>query len=339
MADGLAPAPREHGWKRIVLALAAFLLVPRVPALRAVTPIEHTLLLLVPALAVCFLAGWLMGGRFALAVAWLTFAGLVVAIVAAPVRAVESSAYFDVARAWGLMAAATFGVVSLLAPAKPFLYRALSAVGLAILLALVLMLLGQLPADRGQQLFADQFSARNVASAVMLDAAPRLPFPDTWSDDWLEVLRVSSNLAARVYPALLALESIAACAIAWGLYHRLSRTRIGPPMARLRDFRFNDQMIWGLFAGVALLLLPSLERLSTVGWNLVTFFGALYALRGLGVAAWFVSQRGRLITALAIFAAFLAGPLTLLSALGVGLGDTWFDWRGHGDGPSRLPST
>ncbi|HJU66269.1 MAG TPA: DUF2232 domain-containing protein [Gemmatimonadaceae bacterium] len=339
MWDGLAPAPREQGWKRIVLALAAFLLVPRVPALRAVTPIEHTLLLLVPALAVCFLVGWLMGGRFGLAVAWLTFAGLVVAIVAAPVRAVESTAYFDVARAWGLLAAGAFGVVSLFASDRPFLHRALSAVGLALLLALLLVLLGQLPADRGHQLFADQFSARNVASAVMLDSAPRLPFPETWSDDWLRLLRVSSNLAARVYPALLALESVAACAIAWGLYHRLSRTRIGPPLARLRDFRFSDQMIWGLFAGVALLLLPSLERLSTLGWNLVTFFAALYALRGLGVAAWFVVPRGAVVTTLAIVAAFLAGPLTLLAAVGIGLCDTWFDWRRMGDRLGRQPSS
>src|SRR3712207_8406043 len=31
---------------------------------------------------------------------------------------------------------------------------------------------------------------------------------------------------------------------------RVSRARIGPPLAPLREFRFNDQLVWGLVAGI-----------------------------------------------------------------------------------------
>ena len=79
MADGLAPAPRERGWARLAFALAAFLLVPLFPAVRAVLPVEHTLILLVPTVAVCFLLGWWAGGRLSLALVWLAFAAWVLA--------------------------------------------------------------------------------------------------------------------------------------------------------------------------------------------------------------------------------------------------------------------
>jgi len=62
MPDGPVPAPREQGWSRIVLALAAFLLLPHAPGLPSFLPVVDTLLLLLPALAACFVAGWMAGG-------------------------------------------------------------------------------------------------------------------------------------------------------------------------------------------------------------------------------------------------------------------------------------
>ena len=102
--------------------------------------------------------------------------------------------------------------------------------------------------------------------------------------------------------------------------------RIGAPLAPLKEFRFNDQLVWGLVLGITAVAVPTLKAFSIVGLNLLVFFGALYALRGLGVLAWFFAP-GRLMVALTIGLAIFIWPLLGVFALGVGLGDTWLDWR------------
>ena len=85
------------------------------------------------------------------------------------------------------------------------------------------------------------------------------------------------------------------------------------------------------------MLLPTLTALSGVGKNLLVFFGALYALRGLGVLSWFMAP-GSLGLTLGVGLAVLAVPLLNavvaigfvmlgIAALALGLGDTWADWR------------
>jgi hypothetical protein len=73
------------------------------------------------------------------------------------------------------------------------------------------------------------------------------------------------------------------------------------------------------------LLLPTLDAFRDAGWNLLVFFGGLYALRGAGVIAWFLAPR-RVGVSLFVFLLFLF-PF-LATGLGLlGLGDTWLDWR------------
>ena len=141
-------------------------------------------------------------------------------------------------------------------------------------------------------------------------------------------LRTVPPLSARLFPALLALESLAALGLAWSLYHRASRTRIGAPLRRLSEFRFNDQLVWGVVLGVTLLVVPTLRDARGLGLNLVGFFGVLYALRGLGVLDWFLAPRG-VVRLLFFIAIFLAWPVVSVFSLGLGLGDTWIDWRGR----------
>jgi hypothetical protein len=243
-----------------------------------------------------------------------------------------------------LLLAASFGLVSFVRPKLPFFVRALSALGVACLVALTwLVAVGRDPARLTTVMHAE-LSRRSHASLqawqqhlqtastwrAVAERAPELTERAVASATQLEQL---PDRAAPLVPALLALESLAALALAWGLYHRLSRTRLGPPLGSLTTFRFNDQLVWGLVVGVTLVIVPSLAPLRAVGFNLLLFFGALYALRGLGILRWLASERVALaaIVGLALLLPvvgleLLAGTLSGV-ALAIGLGDTWGDWR------------
>jgi hypothetical protein len=328
MSDALAAPPREQGWTRIVIALVAFLLLSHAPVVRAAAPVVDTLVLLVPALAACFIAGWLRGGSSALALAWAALAGLLLAIPSRP----GSEAYTDLARSWGVLVAGALGLVCILGWKRQFLGRALAAVGIAALIAAIGMAFASHAAGRIEDVFARELQLRN--STVLAQWARG--FPDAnfapavreWAAGRaLQLQRASDTFAAPLYPALLALESLAACALAWGLYHRMSRARLGAALAPFRFFRFSDELIWALVAGMTITVLPALDALRVVGANLVVFFGALYALRGFGVIAWFYPQPTLGAQLAASAAAVVLLPVSLPLAVGLGVTDTWIDWR------------
>jgi hypothetical protein len=341
MADGLAPAPRERGWGKLAFALAAFLLVPLFPAMRAVLPVEQTLLLLVPSIAVCFLLGWWAGGRLSLALVWIAFAAWVVAQPATP----SSTAYYDLARAWGLLLAGTFGVVCILGKQGPFFPRALAATGLALVIGISHVAIGGTSFRRMERLITEQFAVRNAQSTQALgqsfrEVVNRIPsirdvMPTSTVDRTAFELHQLSEQAAPLFPSILALESLLVCAIAWTLYHRLSRARVGPQLSPLREFRFHDHLAWGLILGLTLMLLPSLSTIERVGQNLVLFFGMLYALRGLGVIDSFVRRSVVVISVLAVIAILSHRPYAALSTFVfvlalfaiLGVSDAWGDWR------------
>src|SRR6476660_1186410 len=110
-APVLAPAPSERGWGKLFLALAAFVLLPLTPYVRAVLPIEQTMLLFVPAVAACALVGWWAGGRAFFAIAWVAIATLLTAQPAA-----APGAFTNLVRGWTLLLAGSFGLVCLFAP-------------------------------------------------------------------------------------------------------------------------------------------------------------------------------------------------------------------------------
>jgi hypothetical protein len=328
MSDALAAPPREQGWTRIVIALIAFLLLSHAPVVRAAAPVVDTLVLLVPALAACFIAGWRRGGSLALALAWATLAGLLLAIPSRP----GSEAYTDFVRSWGVLVAGALGLVCILGWRRQFLGRALAAVGIAALIAVIGMAFATHAAGRIEAVFARELQSRNSTVLAQwvrgFPSASLAPAVRDWAAQRAVQLQdASGTFAAPLYPALLALESLAACALAWGLYHRMSRARLGAALAPFRFFRFSDELIWALVAGMTLTVLPSLQALRVFGANLVVFFGALYALRGFGVIAWFYPQLTLGARFAVSFAAVVLFPVSLALAVGLGVTDTWFDWR------------
>ena len=134
-----------------------------------------------------------------------------------------------------------------------------------------------------------------------------------------------SERAPRTVPSFLALESLAALMLAWVIYHRVSSAELGPRLGRLKEFRFNDQLIWGLAVGATIFFLPVFAAGKDAGLNLLVFFGALYLFRGVGVLSFMSRSRwaATIMIIMTIFAPLLLGAL----ALGVGVGDTWMDWR------------
>jgi hypothetical protein len=348
----VAVAPREQGWAGVLLALAAFLLVPAIPVAGALFPVTEGWVLLLPAIAACTLLGWWGGGRASLAVFWIVIA----AFTLFGSRA-SWGPYGTLLRAWAIILAGAFGVVALVDARRPLFARALSAVAMTLVAALGITTALRAPTGIVGRVVTDQLDRRNASAVAQLKTLAS-DQPEAWArivrqypagrsplDDVSEMLRTMTKAGAAAFPALLALQSLAALALAWALYHRLSRTRIGPPVAPLREFRFNDQLVWGLIVGLTVLLLPALApsraaafgMLRSFGVNLVVFFLSLYALRGLGVISWVLSPRTVwILVGLSVLLAQIptmqtiatSGLLSLITAAGLlGLADTWFDWR------------
>lgn len=328
-----AAAPREHGWRRVIAVLLLALAVPMVALFRLLVPIEQTIVLIAPAMAVCALLGWMAGGRFWLAAIWMGLAFWILA-TARP----AAGAFDALSRGWAAILAASFGIVSAATPRRQFLSRALSATALAFAVGLVVLLgmraspetVGRQVTDElGRRLSASEaeWQAR-AASAEWRELMQKYPSAAAMVEQGEAQLRSVPPVTARLFPALLAMESLAALGLAWSLYHRASRTRIGAPLRPLSEFRFNDQMVWGVVLGVTLMVVPTLQDARGLGLNLVVFFGVMYALRGLGVLDWFLAPRG-FVRLLFFIAIFLAWPVVSVFSLGLGLGDTWIDWRGR----------
>jgi hypothetical protein len=134
---------------------------------------------------------------------------------------------------------------------------------------------------------------------------------------------------AAAMPGMLYVQAVIGMLLAWGLHRRIARRPLGPAAAPFGAFRFSDQLVWLVVAGLALVMFPATPALRDAGTNCLVVGGTLYAARGLAVVR---SAAGRLPapTTVAIGLAtlvllpFVLGGLTLL-----GLADTWLDFRGR----------
>lgn len=326
--------PRERGWRLVLIAALCVLLIPLTPMLRVILPVEQTFVLVVPALAAFASVGFVMGGRLPLALLWSALAAWILWQFTA-----AGATYALLTAGWSLLLAAVLGVSVLMRkdqPVRSFFQYAVSSI--ALTLAVGGMAVTAAPNGIGavQQAIEVEVGHRAESSLrgwkQMTDKQEWRDFvtenPDalTLSQQVETQLQAAPGVALTLFPALLALESLAALALAWALYHRIGRARLGPPLAALRDFRFNDQFIWGLIAGLVMLVVPGFSSMSAVGANLLVFFGVIYALRGFGIVVWFLAP-GRIMTVLLIGFAVVFLSVSGVLALGLGLGDTWADWR------------
>jgi len=328
MAEATTKAGKKRSWWPLFWGLVCLLICPYLPLLVSLFPIQQTLLLLVPAVAACSIVGWRLGGRAALALIWIA---LSVWMLLQP--AGESGTQYDqMARGWAVLLAASFGLVSLWSTATPFFSRALASVGIATGIAFLIALAAPSGIARFQHAAGEELTRRTSNMIEVIQTSlddpqsratlDKFPGVEEVDERAIDMMREIPQRAATLLPALLALESLAVLALAWGVYWRLTPILIGPPLSPLTEFRFNDQLVWGLAVGTTLCLLPAFQEGKNAGYNLLLFFGTLYLIRGTGVLAWIARGRYLLLIVLG-----LIPQVYIIVTLALGLGDTWLDLR------------
>jgi len=328
MAAAATPLARTQSWRPLLWGLAAFLVCPFLPFAELLIPIQQTLLLLVPVIAACSIVGWKLGGRPALAVVWITLSVWMLLQPAGP----PGSQYDLMVRGWAILLAASFGLVSLWSATMAFFSRALFSIGLAAGVGFLIALSSPSGIARFQRAAGEELTRRASSTISKIEdgrstpewqsLVARVPELDPLYDDSETRMRGVPPVAASLLPALVALESLAALALGWGVYRRLSPVPIGPPLSPLTEFTFNDQLVWGLAVGATLCLLPAFEEGRSAGYNLLLFFGALYLIRGVGILGWMA--KGRYVYV--VILSFLPQVFVIVT-LALGLGDTWLDLR------------
>src|SRR3954469_20187650 len=225
MAEAATSQSQRKSWRPLLWGLAAFLIVPQLPLFQLTVPVSETLLLLIPVVAVCAMLGWLRGGRIALPIILVALsAWILVQSVGAP-----GTPYDLMTRGWAIVLASSFGLLSILWSATtPFLIRGLAAVAVATAVGFIIALSAPSGIARFEHASGEELTQRASATIAKMQVgmstpewrqlAEKVPGVDTMNDEAEDVMRALPDKTASFLPALLALESLAALALGWGIY-------------------------------------------------------------------------------------------------------------------------
>jgi hypothetical protein len=300
--EGSEPRPavsRRRGWGTALALCIAVLSLSAVDPLTLIGVPLALLLLLVPPVRVR--AALWGGGILALL--------LLVQGAPTPLGALAAG--------WALLSGGAFVAVCVLRPRLPFLSRALIAVAAALVASsAVLLLTGSW--EGTHHLVREHYlgAARTVSGALATGRGR----------EFGEALLRMAEIQSLFFPALLALQSLAALALAWFVAGRIHPEAVGGGMlSRLSAFRFNDQLVWVVIAGMVLAMAPI--GAAGLGRNLLLFMAGLYLMRGFGVFLFLLGSPTVFTVLMVALAVLLMYPMVLAAALLTGLGDTWFDVR------------
>lgn len=228
-------------------------------------------------------------------------------------------------RGWALMVGAVFFAATIARPTWDVISRGI----LAVAAGLAGGALGILATGQGaalDELIRSHFAT--ISSLTLGDLQARMP-DSAWLADLRTATEQISRLQADLFPALLALQTLAALALASWWIGRLGRSESAAfTLHRMRDFRFDDQLIWVLIAALLLFLLPLPGVADRVALNMILFMVGLYALRGLAVFIFLATGSQSIVTmVLGVVALVFLYPVAFTAALLMGVGDTWLDVR------------
>lgn len=238
----------------------------------------------------------------------------------------DRSGLWWIERGWSLILAGTFVWIVGWRPNWNFSAQALAAIGMAVVaVSLVLAASPGTWMDIDSLMTARASHAAETAAGVLGARA----------DETVQALmqRVV-KLQVAVFPALLGVSSLGALGVVVGVRKWLAGDS-GNVFGRLRNFRFNDHLVWLWLLGLVVILAPAGEIADRIGGNVVFFMGALYVVRGMAVLLSLAGGIPVMAGVIGGVVALLLYPvlvLILAVMLIVGLGDTWLNVRSRVSG-------
>jgi len=226
-------------------------------------------------------------------------------------------------RGWAALVGGWFVALTLRQPQAAFSERALAAVAGAVAVAAVLV-----GVRSGAWTSVEWAVGERISQGVgtALEALRLMRGGEALPPALVTAVHETVEAQKKVFPALLGISSMASLGVAWWVYMRLSSGSdqgVGP----LREFRFNDHLVWVFIMGLLLLVTRWEDILARVGANTVVFMGALYALRGAAVILFLSGGLSLFGYVLLAFGLVFLPPLVLTGAMVIGIGDTWLDVR------------
>jgi hypothetical protein len=230
-------------------------------------------------------------------------------------------------RAWALVAGGLFTALSIGRPGWTLTSRALASVGGAVATCAGLLALRADAWATVNWAISDRLRA---GFATWLDAITVLRDGQAPSPALVSAIYRTVEAQVAVFPALLAIETMAALAATWWLYVRIvhrSDEGLGP----LGRFRFNDHLVWLMIGGLALVAGWANEGVTRLGANLAVFMAAMYAVRGLAVGVSVSGGISLLGTTMIVLGVLFAAPVVIGFAVLLGVADTWLDLRARAE--------
>ena len=240
-----------------------------------------------------------------------------IAIIIVMVGPYDSMWYLE--RGWALLLGGCFFGLSIARPKMKTSDRALEAVFGALVLGTILMTLMSGAWNILDWVISDRVRA-TVAQVIALGGSEGL------APALITALYQTADIQILIFPALTALASMSALLLSWWLFiffSGRSEEAFGP----VKDFRFNDHLIWMLVVGLFLLFTRWSEPLQRLGSNAVVFIGALCAVRGAAVIVFITGGFSVLGYAMTLLGLVIVTPIVLGGAVLIGIADIYLDFR------------
>ncbi len=222
-------------------------------------------------------------------------------------------------RGWALLLGGCFVGLSIVRPKMKISDRALEAVFGALVLVAILMTLMSGAWNIVDWVISDRVRA-TVAQVIALGGSEGL------APALMTAFYQTAEVQILIFPALTALASMSALLLSWWLFiffSGRSEEALGP----VKNFRFNDHLIWMLVVGLFLLFTRWSEPLQRLGSNAVVFIGALCAVRGAAVIVFITGGFSVLGYAMTLFGLVIVPPIVLGGAVLIGIADIYLDFR------------
>ena len=240
-----------------------------------------------------------------------------VAIIIVMVGPYDGMWYLE--RGWALLLGSCFVGLSIARPKMKISDRALEAVFGALVLAAILMTLMSGAWNIVDWVISDRVRA-TVAQVIALGGSEGL------APALITALYQTADAQILIFPALTALASMSALLLSWWLFIFFSG-RSEEALGSVKNFRFNDHLIWMLVVGLFLLFTRWNEPLQRLGSNAVVFIGALCAVRGAAVIVFITGGFSVLGYAMTLLGLVIVTPIVLGGAVLIGIADIYLDFR------------